>query len=675
MAGSRQSRQDEKLYLVINDPTGAEERIVLHPDQVTDVGRAGTNRVVLRDEICSRNHCEIFRTSTGWMLRDRDSRNGTFLNETRVERDRPLIDGDIIRIGETMLLFTTDENASLERHDIDDDDDDTAMDLRIPDETIPLPEIIHSQKESSLRGTIPQPGSSAERTSAQLSRLYQIALQMGEATTTKELCNIVLNGLVGITGADIGAVLLLPARLQRKDRMSLTLDDFEVASFKSENNMTYQGVSATLTRQVVRSEEAILARDVLMEADLASRDSLGEIHAQSLIIVPIKLDNRFLGLIHLYSTNPDNVLNTDGLDYSLAVADQLAIALKNLHRQQALESGLEQVSSENKRLREQLEIESELVGESQLMQQLRNKIAMVAPNDTVVLIRGESGVGKELVARAIHFNSKRKAGPFVCLNCAALSESLLESELFGHEKGAFTGATEMKHGKFEQAHRGTLFLDEVGEMSQAIQAKFLRVLEGHAFERVGGATSVKVDVRLVAATNRDLEQAVRQKDFRKDLYFRLQVLEIVVPPLRDRMEDVPILARFFAQRFAQKSGRRPIRFSTAAINRLVQYEWPGNVRELQNTIERAVVLCEDDVIQPEQIMLSRLDHSPLPENRDLSDPDLYDEVSIEEMERKHIIRTLELTAGNKSRAAQILGIERSTLDRKIKKYRIQIERD
>ena len=239
------------------------------------------------------------------------------------------------------------------------------------------------------------------------------------------------------------------------------------------------------------------------------------------------------GLIHLYSTDPHRPFQPEDLEFTIAVADQMAVALRNLKEKESLASGLDRVRTDYETLRQQMQSESEIVGRSPEVDDMRQTIVRIAPTDAIVLIRGESGVGKELVARAIHFNSARNSRPFCTMNCAALAESLLESELFGHEKGSFTGATERKIGKFEQAHKGTLFLDEVGEMSLAIQAKFLRVLEGHPFERVGGRSPVRVDVRVVAATNRNLEREVERGTFRKDLYFRLHVVEIVVTPRQE----------------------------------------------------------------------------------------------------------------------------------------------
>jgi Nif-specific regulatory protein len=246
---------------------------------------------------------------------------------------------------------------------------------------------------------------------------------------------------------------------------------------------------------------------------------------------------------------------------------------------------------------------------------------------------------------------------------------LLESELFGHEKGAFTGATERKIGKFEAAHQGTLMLDEIGEMSPSIQAKFLRVLEGHPFERVGGSSPIKVDVRVIAATNRDLEKAVAQGGFRRDLYFRLHVVEVNVPPLRKRLEDIPELAKYFLTRFNAETGRKIRGYSTEAIHHLQRYRWPGNVRELKNVIERAVVLCRGEIIEPEDLTLSNLS---LPsESGDVPAPKTtFEPLSLEEIERRHIQATLAATGWNKSRTAVILGIERSTLDRKIQRYKL-----
>jgi DNA-binding NtrC family response regulator len=307
----------------------------------------------------------------------------------------------------------------------------------------------------------------------------------------------------------------------------------------------------------------------------------------------------------------------------------------------------------------------EIVGQSPAMQEVMRLIERAGPTEKAILIQGESGTGKELVARALQRASQRADKPMVVINCAALPETLLESELFGHEKGAFTGATERKRGKFEAADGGTLMLDEIGEMSAEIQAKFLRVLEGHSFERVGGQEPIRVDVRVVAATNRDLQSMVRDGQFRQDLYYRLNVVEIVVPPLRSRGKDCLQLAQFFLDRFNAEMGRKIEGFTEAAKKRLVAYSWPGNIRELKNVVERAVVLSTKTEIDAADLALT-----PAIEGGSMSTAyaETPAEMTLAELEREHIERVLRHTDGNKSRASTILGIERSTLDRKLKKF-------
>jgi Nif-specific regulatory protein len=439
---------------------------------------------------------------------------------------------------------------------------------------------------------------------------------------------------------------------------------------RSDERPDYQRVSSFLAETVLRRGEAVLARDIQDDSALGLRDAQGLIHATSVICAPIRMNNRSIGLVHLYSTVPDVILSPDHLEFTLAVAETVAMALRTRYREQKLVDDLSKTRTEIDLLRNQLGFESEIVGASAAMFAVHEQVARAAPSKATVLIRGESGVGKELVARSVHFSSDRKKAPFVCLNCAALSESLLESELFGHEKGAFTGATDRKMGKFEAADKGTLMLDEIGEMSPSIQAKFLRVLEGHPFERVGGSKAIKVDVRVIAATNRDLEAAVRKGTFRKDLFFRLHVIQINVPPLRERPEDVLELAEFFLRKFNSETGRKIRGFSAQAKQRLQKYSWPGNVRELKNVVERAVVLARGEMIEMDELILTNLgpaadagiDQAPV-ENE-------YRERSLAEVEADHIRATLTETGWNKSKSAQILGVERSTLDRKIKRYEI-----
>ncbi|MEE4113749.1 MAG: sigma-54 dependent transcriptional regulator, partial [Desulfobacteraceae bacterium] len=305
------------------------------------------------------------------------------------------------------------------------------------------------------------------------------------------------------------------------------------------------------------------------------------------------------------------------------------------------------------------------------MVRLMETVAQVAVSEATVMVTGESGTGKELVAAAIHRNSPRKAGPFVKVNCAAITETLLESELFGHEKGAFTGAERRREGRFVQADGGSLFLDEVGEMPVSMQVKLLRVIQERELTRVGGEQTIPVDVRLIVATNQDLAQMVNAGTFREDLYYRLNVVELKTPPLRERREDIPLLAAFFLTRFAEKNRKSVVRFSPRALDLLIRHPWPGNVRELMNTIERAVVLARSDC-------LDESDFAALTARRNEIDATLSGsafpaDIPLERIEREAILNTLASADGNKSEAARRLGITRKTLREKLKKYGLPLQ--
>lgn len=306
-----------------------------------------------------------------------------------------------------------------------------------------------------------------------------------------------------------------------------------------------------------------------------------------------------------------------------------------------------------------------LYGESPQIREIRNMIQIVAQTPrTSVLIHGESGTGKELVANAIHYASKRATKPYIKINCSAIPDNLLESELFGHEKGAFTDAKAMKKGLFELAHTGTVFLDEISSMKLSLQPKLLRVLETQTFRRIGGITDIKIDVRVIAATNTDLNELVKNKEFRDDLYYRLKVIEIYLPPLRERKEDILLLAKLFLQEFKKEFNRNVQKFHPETEKLLLEYSWPGNVRELKNVIERSVILAQGDTILPEHLPLELHEHTPsAPVMRPTG-------MSLAEMEKWHIAEVLRSVNGNKSQAAKILNISRSTLREKLKLYQI-----
>ncbi|MCS7314303.1 MAG: sigma-54 dependent transcriptional regulator [Bryobacterales bacterium] len=331
--------------------------------------------------------------------------------------------------------------------------------------------------------------------------------------------------------------------------------------------------------------------------------------------------------------------------------DDLSVVVRNAIEQQRLKR-------ENRMLREQLSeslATTELVGQSEAMRRVREQIETVAPVDTTVLIVGESGTGKELVARAIHRLSPRRYNPMVVVHCGALTETLIESELFGHEKGAFTGAQYRKKGKFEAAHGGTIFLDEIADISLKTQTDLLRVLQEREIVRVGGTQPIKVDFRVVAATNRDLAELVKEGRFRSDLYYRLNVFTIQLPPLRERHGDVPLLAQYFLEKYSRQMNRRFTGFDRAAMEILVSHNWPGNVRELENIIERAVVVGREPLIRASDLAINR-------------SVEVGEDLTLEAVERKHIIRVLEDFGWNQTQAAKALGIDRVTLYHKIRRY-------
>jgi len=358
-----------------------------------------------------------------------------------------------------------------------------------------------------------------------------------------------------------------------------------------------------------------------------------------------------------------NALKSGAYDYLTKPLDidELKILVQKTLRYHQLEK-------ENIYLKERLNDRfdfSNIIGRSPAMKKLFETTALVAPSEATVLIFGESGTGKELIANAIHQNSPRKERPLITVNCAALPETLLESELFGHEKGSFTGAIARKQGRFQLAHHSSIFLDEVAEMAPATQAKILRVLQEREFEPLGSTQTIKVDTRVIAATNKNLEEEIKKGRFREDLYYRLNVVSLEVPPIRERREDISLLADFFLKRYAEKNKRILKGFTPRAMDLLMRYDWPGNVRELENVVERAVIMARGEMITPAEFpdILQELD----PEVK-ATYVDLSPGRTLKDVEKDMIIRTLEETAGNRTHAAKILGISRRTLQLKLKEY-------
>ncbi|OGP89851.1 MAG: two-component system response regulator [Deltaproteobacteria bacterium RBG_19FT_COMBO_43_11] len=341
--------------------------------------------------------------------------------------------------------------------------------------------------------------------------------------------------------------------------------------------------------------------------------------------------------------------------------DELKIAIERATEHNRLKKENEYLKV---RLGEQFDRQN-LIGHSPAMAKLLETVAQAAPTEATILITGESGTGKEMIANAIHYNSTRKDAPFIKINCAALTETLLESELFGHEKGAFTGAERKREGKFVQAQGGSLFLDEVSEMSKAMQVKLLRVLQERELTRVGGAEVIKVNVRVIAASNKDLKEEISKGNFREDLFYRLNVVALNIPPLRERREDIPVLVQHFLQLFAERNNKKIKGFTPQAMEKLLNYSWPGNIRELMNAVERAVVLAHAQYLGDEDMVLMMADYSSAGKNSADNSPI---NLPLDEVEKRSILEALESCGGNKSEAARRLGITRKTLRAKLEKY-------
>jgi len=486
-----------------------------------------------------------------------------------------------------------------------------------------------------------------------LAALIKVSTTINAIRGLLELQKRLLELMFEVVPANRGAILLVDS--SEKEGAEEFSSVFALDRLKGPDETIK--VSRTVARQVLKDGTALLIGDRGKTASLAN--SLTDARTSSVLCVPLSMAGKSLGVLYLDTNEPDVYFDSDHLQVASTIAAISAVAIENARH-------IEWLESENKRLIADAGIEHSMVGESPRMRQVYQLIAKVAPTDSSVLISGESGTGKELAARAIHQNSKRSGKPFIAVNCAALTETLLESELFGHEKGAFTGALAQRKGRLEIADGGTLFLDEIGELSAPLQVKLLRVLQEREFERVGGSRTIKVDIRLLTATNRNLEELITQGLFRQDLFYRLNVLQLEMPALRQRQEDIPLLAKYFAVRYGEKCNRKITSISLEAQKRLLSYDWPGNVRELENAIERAVVLGTTDVILPEDLPEVILET----ETRTMPAPTKYHE-AVAETKKQIILRAMDQTKGNYTDAAKLLGVHPNYLHRLIRNLNLR----
>lgn len=597
------------------------------------IGRETAATLCIADASVSRRHSRIDKEEDQFVILDLDSLNGTFINDVPVKR-RKLEHGDRVRIGDSQFLFLMHEGDLQQR----------SSDVQMDDGKIVSGSTLQVRFNDALY-----------LMARDLSALMKVSTTINAIRGVEQLQKTLLELLFEVVPAERGAIFLaetIPAPGEEAQFISVFGLDRRRGPDESIK------VSRTITRTVLHQGEALLINNQRPPTGLES-ESLITDRPNSILCVPLIMLDRTLGVIYLDTREPDTFFDTDHLQLASAISAITAVALENARH-------FEWLVSENQRLVADFGIEHNIVGESGPIRDVLQFISKVAPTDSTVLISGESGTGKELVARAIHKNSKRADKPFMGVNCAALAETLLESELFGHERGSFTGALVQKKGRLEVADGGTLFLDEIGELTPALQVKLLRVLQEREFERVGGTRSIKVDIRLITATNKDLEQAVADGTFRQDLYYRLNVVSVEMPPLRQRHEDIPLLANYFAGKYGERCKRKVTGITPEAQARLSAYDWPGNVRELENAIERAIVLGSTERILPEDLPDSVLESEPSAVE---STSNYHD--ALAQTKKQIILDAMRHAKGNYTEAAKLLGVHPNYLHRLIRNLKLK----
>ncbi len=616
----------------------AKDTVVPLTQEEASIGRDPNNLVAISDPSVSRKHCLLRREVDGrFQITDLESRNGTVVNGVTV-KEHWLRHGDEIATGDSVFVFLVEEDDRvLPASRVEFDDRKPTAETRV----INPKDVVYLQPDRLLR-ELP----SSSPLARNLSALLKISRVVHAIRDLEELQAQLLDLIFEVVPAGRGAILLGDAA------------NSEFSSLYARTRQAGQHqlvrVSRTIAHHVLKENVAMLGVDIAASDVLREVESLAVSEVRSLLCVPLSVFDRTIGCIYLDSTTSVNRFHEDHLQLMAAIAGISAVALDNARRAQWLEQ-------ENQRLSLEIRQEQNLVGEGARVKEIFQFLARVGPTDSTVLIEGESGTGKELAARALHRNSHRSQKPFVAINCAAIPETLLESELFGHERGAFTGAAAQKKGRLEVAEGGVVFLDEIGELAPALQVKLLRVLQEREFERVGGTHPIKIDVRVIAATNRDLDEAARKREFRQDLYYRLAVVKLTMPPLREHREDIPMLTRHFVQKNAKRCKVKPKPVSREAMAALVSYDWPGNVRELENAIERALVMGSSDAILLEDLPESLVEQQPLggmQEGR-------Y-HAGVKELKKHLIMNAVEHTRGNYIEAAAVLGVHPNYLHRLIR---------
>ena len=602
----------------------------------TTVGRDRSNTVFVPDTQISRQHCELVVEEGAFRLRDLGSHNGTLVNDVQI-LDTAVEPGDEIAVGGCRFIITVDAERP-------------AREGVLEIEEVDAVETASLRMRAERAGALPAGEAATTWQTKDLAVIQQLAEALGRDEPLDETLRVCLDVLLNELSADIAAVVL---------RTEQETDDLRVVV--SVESPCLEGEKPKINRNIL--DEVLISGEPLFVGETASgtraddKESAPTPSCEALICVPLKPADVIRGFLYLDSRSAPMTVGNREQELVLTSAQLMANALSAVDRSAS-------VRQENIRLRAATELEHNIVGKSPQIRRVFAQLSRIAAAESPVLICGESGTGKELIARAIHKNSDRTGGPFVAINCASIPEGLAESELFGHEKGAFTGAHIQKPGPFEQASEGVLFLDEIGDLPRGLQAKLLRVLEEKCVRRLGASKDQAVDTRVIAATNADLAARVKEGTFREDLYYRLAVVTIEVPPLRERAEDIPLLASYFLHQSSRQAPRKVTGFDDRAMTLMARYPWPGNVRELRNCVERAVIMGSGEQIGQDDLPIELL-MGPADQSEGGS------ELSLEFLEKRQIRRVLARTAGNKVQAAKLLGIGRTTLYEKLKQYGIE----
>jgi Nif-specific regulatory protein len=631
------------------------------------IGRGPSNSVCIADPLLSRQHCRITREGEAFTLHDLGSFNGTFVNGAPIKK-QAIAHGDLIKTGGSILLFVCQEES-------DSESGSNSSQLRFAEDDPAMQSTIFLRREDSLyfnalKGQTDLPPT--ERMARNFRALLQIGLEINAIRDLETLQRRLLELIFTVTPAERGAILLAGGGAE----------DFSsvFGLHRSGRQEKSVSVSRSIAQRVMREGVGILSAS--LADDLSPHGGPG---AQSALAAPLTTSLEVFGVVYMETADLSAGFDSDHLQLVTAISNLAAVAMDTARY-------VERLNNETKRLQDELNFDRTMIAESPPMNEVRAFIAKVAPTDSTVLIRGESGTGKEMVARAIHLNSPRAKNAFIAINCAVLPENLIESELFGHEKGAFTGAIAQKKGKFELADGGTVFLDEIGELAPRLQAKLLRVIQENEFERVGGLRPIKLNARLIAATNKDLEVAIQSREFREDLFFRLNVLTLTIPPLRLRRDDIPLLTEYFVTKYAARCQRRIKGVTAAARSYLERYDWPGNVRELESAIQRAVVMSATEFITPEDLPDDVLESeaadagapaAPVEEDRPEGLPDGFKAITaviattpkyhdaVKEAKKQVIINAIEQASGNYVEAARLLGLHPNNLHRLIRNLNLR----